>query len=152
MMMPKPYSATLCASHQGCVGHCGRSFHGQATLRGCFSVPVTLEGQRTHLLLAQGDAGARRAAYEAKWAVMASAHADALLAADDVPWLPAAVADARDVVLYGAVSCRRALQPPTQHDMLMELLVTALQACLGRSGHLLARLVFALPLLAAYGS
>ena len=37
---------------------------------------------------------------------MASAHADALLAADDVPWLPAAVAHARDVVLYGAVSRR----------------------------------------------
>ena len=35
---------------------------------------------------------------------MASAHADALLAADDVPWLPPAVASARDVVLYGAVS------------------------------------------------
>lgn len=57
----------------------------------------------------QGDAGARRAAYEAKWAVMAGAHADALLAADDVPWLPAAIADARDVVLYGAVSYQKAL-------------------------------------------
>ncbi len=52
----------------------------------------------------QGDAGARRAAYEAKWVVLASGRTDALLAAQDVPWLPAAVADARDVVLYGAVS------------------------------------------------
>ena len=62
----------------------------------------------------QGDAGARRAAYEAKWAVLAGARAEAPLPANAVPWLPPAVADARDVVLYGAVSRRKgAAKPPT---------------------------------------
>ncbi|KAK9836163.1 hypothetical protein WJX81_006036 [Elliptochloris bilobata] len=56
----------------------------------------------------QGDVGARRAAYEARWAVLAGARADAPLAAADVPWLPTAAADARDVVLYGAVGAEAA--------------------------------------------
>jgi len=50
----------------------------------------------------QGDVGARRAAYEARWALLAAAPAGAPLASADVPWLPAAPAEARPVVLFGA--------------------------------------------------
>ena len=58
----------------------------------------------------QGDAGARRAAYEARWALLAGAPAGAPLAAAAIPWLPASAADARDVVLFcaaGAEAARR---------------------------------------------
>lgn len=49
----------------------------------------------------QGDLGARRAAYEAKWHVFATHRGTDPIRFAQVPWLVEEVEDARAVILYG---------------------------------------------------